>query len=172
VKDKIHTYVAHLAKPQILVTGIVILSVVYFLANLVIKKYQLEETLCLALNIYHEGRGEPQSGRYAIATVTLNRVASEKYPNNVCEVVYQRSYNRDLNRYIGVFSWTQDDITDTPMEHNAWKDAYEIARNAYHGEQREKELSDALFYHADHIQPYWIKHKKPVKIIGSHIFYN
>lgn len=34
---------------------------------------------CLALNIYHEVRGEPIIGQVAVAKVVLNRVASSNY---------------------------------------------------------------------------------------------
>jgi hypothetical protein len=44
---------------------------------------------CLTKNIYHEARGEPVDGQYAVAEVTMNRVASKHYPNTVCDVVYQ-----------------------------------------------------------------------------------
>jgi len=152
--------------------GIFFLCIFLFFSHLVTKKYQIEEILCLALNIYHEGRGEPKPGKYAIATVTLNRVASEDYPNSVCKVVYQRSYNQKLKRYIGGFSWTQDDIEDTPKEQKAWANAYSIAKLTYYGEYRSEELNEALFYHASYVQPYWIKNKTPVKTIGNHIFYN
>ena len=33
------------------------------------------------MNIYHEARGEPEPGKYAVAAVTLNRVKSKKHPN-------------------------------------------------------------------------------------------
>ena len=29
--------------------------------------------LCLALTVYHESRGEPQAGQYAVAEVVMNR---------------------------------------------------------------------------------------------------
>ena len=35
---------------------------------------------CLALNVYFEARGEPMPGRYAVAAVTLNRVAHPDFP--------------------------------------------------------------------------------------------
>lgn len=171
MKHKIHALFSHVVKPHRLAIGIVSISIIYFLASLAVKKYHFEETFCLALNIYHEGRGEPELGKYAIATVTLNRVASENYPDSVCKVVYQRSYNQKLKRYIGGFSWTQDNITDTPLEKNAWENAYEIAKESYQGKQHSEDLADALFYHADYIRPYWIRNKKAIKTIGSHIFY-
>lgn len=152
--------------------AIFFIFIISFFTTLVLKRYHHEETLCLALNIYHEGRGEPVLGKYAIATVTLNRVASKDYPDSVCKVVYQHSYNQKLNRYIAGFSWTLDNISDMPMERNAWADAYNIAKEAYQGKQLIEDLSDALHYHADYIKPYWIKNKQPIKTIGGHIFYN
>ena len=46
--------------------------------------------MCLALNIYFEARNESIAGQIAVAEVTLNRVASKNYPNNVCGVIYQK----------------------------------------------------------------------------------
>jgi spore germination cell wall hydrolase CwlJ-like protein len=44
---------------------------------------------CLALNIYHEARSEPRAGQIAVASVTLNRVKSKRFPGTVCDVVMQ-----------------------------------------------------------------------------------
>ena len=33
-----------------------------------------QELGCLAMNIYHEARGEPEMGKLAVAAVTMNRV--------------------------------------------------------------------------------------------------
>ena len=45
--------------------------------------------MCMALNIFFEARSEPIQGQIAVAEVTLNRVASDDYPNTICEVVLQ-----------------------------------------------------------------------------------
>ena len=174
IKDRILSQISRLTSAQIRVLGVSILfiSIISYFATLITKRHHVQETVCLALNIYHEGRGEPELGKYAIATVTLNRVASSDYPNSVCKVVYQRNYNKRLKRYIGGFSWTQDNIDDIPAEQNAWKEAYQIAKKTYQNDQPTKELSQALFYHADYVKPYWIKNKQPIKTIGRHIFYN
>ena len=44
--------------------------------------------LCLALNVFHEARGEFIPGQYAVALVTLNR--AEHDPAKVCDVVFKR----------------------------------------------------------------------------------
>ena len=51
------------------------------------------ETHCLATNIYFEARGESLEGKKAVAFVTLNRVESESFPNDICSVVYQAQYS-------------------------------------------------------------------------------
>lgn len=45
---------------------------------------------CLAVTIYHESRGEPLAGQYAVAYVILNRAESGKFPSSICGVVSQK----------------------------------------------------------------------------------
>ena len=47
------------------------------------------ELYCLAQNIYFEAKSEPLAGQYAVADVVLNRVNDTRYPNTICEVVYE-----------------------------------------------------------------------------------
>jgi len=134
-------------------------------------KHSNEEILCLALNIYHEGRGEPFAGRLGIATVTMNRVASKKFPNNVCQVVFQRRYHRKHGFYVGEFSWTQDQISDTPKHDASWTDAINLARNVYRNNLLNHDVKNALFYHATYIQPGWANRMHKITTIGQHAFY-
>ena len=64
---------------------------------------------CLAMNIYHEARGERWEGQIAVAHVTMNRVAHDEWPNNVCDVVYQKKQ----------FSWTHVVKDVKPRERKA-----------------------------------------------------
>ncbi|NIO43392.1 MAG: hypothetical protein GTO41_26515, partial [Burkholderiales bacterium] len=64
--------------------------VIYFFFG---AKNHAQELNCLALNVYHEARGEPMAGQYAVAEVTMNRVASRRYPNTVCKVVFQKKWD-------------------------------------------------------------------------------
>ena len=43
--------------------------------------------ICLAQNIYFEARDQPTVGQLAVASVVLNRVHDDRWPNTVCEVV-------------------------------------------------------------------------------------
>ena len=42
---------------------------------------------CLAMNMYHEARGQGTAGLLAVSSVVMNRVADERFPNNICGVI-------------------------------------------------------------------------------------
>lgn len=128
-----------------------------------------QQLLCLALNVYHEARGEPLLGQYAVAEVTMNRVASATYPDTVCEVVYQKRWDRLRRRYVGAFSWTEFDSTP-PVRSAAWLQAWEVAQAVYY-EREAPRLKGALHYHARHIRPSWARERQPIASIGKHVFY-
>ena len=125
---------------------------------------------CLAMNVYHEARGEPTLGQYAVAVVTMNRVNSTRYPSDVCQVVYQKSWVEDKHRYISAFSWTTDDAGDIPVESEAWDKALTIAKEVY-DENGPATVKEAMYYHADTVKPSWARNKLKIKKIGHHIFY-
>jgi len=128
-----------------------------------------KEVRCLALNIYHEARGEPHDGQLAVAYVTMNRVASPRYPASVCEVVWQ--YRQ--------FSWTHDNVSDIPRNGSAWAKALRIANFVYSNYFRFREITKgatdmtkgALFYFAPKkVSPYWTRSMITTASIGSHVF--
>ena len=61
---------------------------------------------CLALNIYREAGHEPFEGKVAVAQVTLNRVVDSRFPNTVCDVVYEKT--AVYSKVICQFSWYCD----------------------------------------------------------------
>jgi len=130
---------------------------------------RMQALTCLALNVYHEARGEPLVGQYAVAEVTMNRVVSTRYPSTICEVVYEKRWDRIRRRYVGAFSWTELDST-TELKTKEWMRAWKVAE-AVHGEREAPKLKGALFYHAKSIRPSWARGKQPVARIGMHIFY-
>ena len=48
-----------------------------------------EMLTCIALNVYYEARSEPLESQVGVAHVVLNRVASDKFPDDACSVIYQ-----------------------------------------------------------------------------------
>lgn len=136
----------------------------------VVRQVQLEQLNCLALNIYHEARGEPEAGQYAVAEVTMNRVASDYYPDTICQVVYQQNWDSIRKRYVGAFSWTELDDRKTDPESRAWRRARQIAHAIYF-EKVEPRVEGAVFYHAKYTRPSWARKQIEVARIGRHIFY-
>ena len=153
------------------VISLLIMFTTYSIAS---ERYALREIQCLALNIYHEARGEPVNGQYAVATVTMNRVDSDRYPDDVCRVVYQRGWSHKHRRYISAFSWTNvvNLSSIIPEEQLAWDSALTIARKVYNENHRSKKVGEALFYHADYVSPSWSSEKTRLTKIGQHIFYH
>lgn len=150
------------------IAGVIGLSVVSL--NIYFETKQEKRQLhCLALNVYHESRGEPVEGQYAVAEVTMNRVASRHYPDTICGVVYQQNWDVRRQRYVGMFSWTE--LDEKPLVHSRlWKKSLEIARSVYNHEHQSR-VDGALFYHATHIRPRWSRTKTPKVTIGNHVFY-
>ncbi len=149
--------------------GLPFLALGFTIYTYVTAQNHNHQLLCLALNVYHEARGEPLIGQYAVAEVTMNRVASAAYPGTVCEVVYQKNWDRLRRRYVGAFSWTEFDSTP-PIGSAAWLQAWAVAEAVYY-EREAPRLKGALHYHARHVRPSWARGREPLARIGKHVFY-
>ena len=124
---------------------------------------------CLAKNIYHEAGSEPFEGKVAVAQVTLNRTNSGKFPGDVCKTIYQK--NIFYEKVVCQFSWTCDrDVAFKPTNRANYNESMIAAQKVLLEDYRLPSLKNALFYHADYINPNW--GKKPIAHIGRHIFYN
>ena len=122
--------------------------------------------MCMALNIFFEARSEPIQGQIAVAEVTLNRVASDDYPNTICEVVLQE------NSQGCQFSWWCDGKSDSPKEHNSFQTSKSLARLMIDDGQYISVVGkNATHYHTDDIKPYWSDDMVKVEQVGKHIFY-
>lgn len=121
-----------------------------------------EQMNCLAMNIYHESRGERVEGRVAVAHVTMNRAAHKSWPDDICAVVYDNKQ----------FSWTFTIKDHTPKETKAWLESQVIARDVMIGNTTDP-TNGAVFYHANWVNPSWSKYNNLTisKVIGAHIFY-
>ena len=115
------------------------------------------EVLCLAENIYHEARGESLLGQQAVAHVTLNRVADNRWPDSICDVVYQKSQ----------FSW----VSNSPAIHNieAFENSVSVALNAIR-EISEDPTNGATFFLQNSISPRWSRSLEVSVVIGGHKF--
>ena len=149
--------------------GLIVAGFAFLLYSVFADQTDRQNLHCLALNVYYEARGEPRSGQYAVAEVTMNRVASGYYPDTVCTVVYQKRWDPLRKRYVGAFSWTELSRRPAP-EGKEWQRAWEVAEAVYY-KRHEPRLDGVLHYHAVTIKPSWSRGRKPVARIGKHLFY-
>jgi len=126
-----------------------------------------EQLKCLALNVYYEARSESEDGKLAVGHVVLNRMADNRFPNTICDVV---KHGGDQVLYRCQFSWWCDGKSDTPTELTAWNKSVELARLIVNG-QSEDPTSGAKWYHADYVQPGWAGRLEKTTQLGRHIFY-
>lgn len=121
-----------------------------------------DELQALALNIYHEARGESEEGMRMVGEVTINRVSSSYYPDTICDVVYQR----------GQFSWVKKK-NKTPKEQDAWKKALEIAKELLEENVASYPHLATHFINKHDMShlPRWVRKFTKVETIGDHTFY-
>jgi spore germination cell wall hydrolase CwlJ-like protein len=124
---------------------------------------------CLAQNIYYEAGWEPFEGKVAVAQVTLNRARSGQFPEDICQVVFQKTHFEA--KIVCQFSWYCDQPTRArPINQDAFNESYEVAKRVLLEGFRLESIKTALFYHADYVNPRW--GKEQVAKIGRHIFYS
>jgi len=124
---------------------------------------------CLARNIYWEAATESFEGKVGVAQVTLNRVESGRFPGDICGVVYQKNIVYD--KVICQFSWYCESKHRVKSVHPAlYQESMEVAKKVLLEGFRLPGLKEALYYHADYVNPQW-KNKEKITKIGAHIFY-
>jgi spore germination cell wall hydrolase CwlJ-like protein len=155
------------------------------------------ELKCMAENIYFEGRAEPLMGKVAIGHVVMNRVASDRHPNTICEVVHEGPHREswktrgkavaDKERIFYPirnkcdFSWYCDGEKDiiwvsymdgTPIEANAtaWRDSIHMALLVMHGEIKDNTGGADHYYNYHISSPYWVGAMTHTVYHGNHRF--
>ena len=112
--------------------------------------------VCLALNVYHEGRGELLEGQMAIAWVVYNRAKGKE--ENYCKVVYSHKQ----------FSWTSVANLKVDKTSEEWATAVKVARTF---KTYTNPIGNATHYHAISVAPRWVSEFEQVAHIGDHVFY-
>lgn len=137
-----------------------------FLRNVAARTLD-EQEACLATAIYHEARGESIEGQFAVAEVILNRVASRRFPNSICAVVYQGAGNAGRGCQ---FSFACDGQPDTMPNRRAATKAQRIAQVMADGGHRGL-TQGALYFHTTAVNPGWAQRFTRTSQIGAHLFY-
>jgi spore germination cell wall hydrolase CwlJ-like protein len=129
---------------------------------------------CLAQNIYFEAAKEPEKGQVAVAFVTINRVKSGKFEDDICGVVKQKMNG------VCQFTWYCEDRPRaiyasnvlTSGDNSLYNDIRNLAVYVYANyDKLEDPSKGALFYHADYVNPGW-RNMEYLTTIGRHLFYN
>ena len=137
-----------------------------------------QELNCLALNMYHEARGEGTAGILAVSYVVLNRVNDSRFPDTICGVVKQGHH---IKKKEGIsqpiknkcqFSWYCDGKSDQPKNKRVYDRLVSFSKYILSPDTNQIDITDgALFYHAEYVSPSWSKTKQKTANIGVHIFY-
>lgn len=127
------------------------------------------DVMCLAHNIYFEGRGEGVEGQISIGHVTLNRMKADTHgwPDTVCGNVFKRK----------AFSWTLDRPyvnLGNRIERTAFLRAITIANGVLKGEYEDKTKGATHYFAPKGMEggkdPWWAKDYTRVATVGNHIF--
>ena len=126
------------------------------------RTYTDEEYVCMAKNIYFEARQESTKGQILVALVTLERVEDPRWPNNVCDVVYDHKQ----------FSWYWDGLPDFPQNTKSFTSVALVASAVMSQDTALRDFTyNATHYHADYVQPFWSHHLVKLVQVDTHIAY-
>lgn len=130
--------------------------------NFVIAEYSDDE-LCLAINLYHEARGEGQKGQILAGQTTQNRVGMRASWRDLCDVVFSPSQ----------FSWTLEqpymDLSQ-PAERQALRDMLGLARQLVAGRIPDLSYGATHYYNPNKVTPSWQASYQEVAMIDGHRF--
>lgn len=122
---------------------------------------------CLAENIMFEAAHEGKDGQIAVAMVTLNRVTSGNYAEDICGVVRQKIAG------VCQFSWVCQNLDSKRLALLNGTLYNEIRQLAVYVVMNYDRIHDntkgATYYHATYVSPGWNLPKTTQ--IGQHIFY-
>lgn len=120
---------------------------------------------CMARSIYWESKGGKPADMEAVASVVMNRLGHDGFPDTVCGVVKQGSETGNCQ-----FSWWCDGRSDSVQEETRYAIAKEIARKALN-RQLDDRTRGALYFHDRHVSPDWARAYVKTTETGDFLFY-
>ena len=121
--------------------------------------------LCMATAIFFEARDQQITGQELVAEVVINRVEHERFPDDVCSVVYQPK----------AFSFTHDSKSDDMDHYQGYQDtiakrlAVKLASDYLVDGKRLGVTS--THYHTLEVSPFWADAFLVDGVFGDHVFY-
>lgn len=123
------------------------------------------EVVCLALNVYHEARGEDLTGQAAVAHVTLNRAADPRYPDDICGVVTQS------NARACQFSWFCNRASNRAYDRESFRRALRVTLDVLQGQLDDPTRGATHFVSTRIALPGWARRLRQTATIGGHRFF-
>lgn len=120
---------------------------------------------CLSRTIYWEAKGGAPADMEAVASVVMNRLGHEGFPDTVCAVVKQGSEQRTCQ-----FSWWCDGRSDQVVEEAAYETSKEVARKALN-QQLADRTHGAMYFHDRNVKPDWARKYIKTTETGKFLFY-
>lgn len=130
------------------------------------------ELRALSCALFWEARGDSEGyvGRMAVGLVVMNRVYSERFQDNVVDVIYHPF----------AFSWLNDGKSDrVPNTHHdriAWKECLQISKDLLSIKHKDYKFYDftkgSMWYHSNKVSPDWADAKYLTVKINNHLFYD
>lgn len=131
-----------------------------------VGKAPLDDAItCFARSIYWEAKGGASADMEAVASVVMNRLGHEGFPDTVCAVVKQGSETHACQ-----FSWWCDGRSDQIEEDAPYAIAKEIARKALN-QQLTDRTQGAMYFHGRNVSPDWAKEYIKTAETGKFFFY-
>ncbi len=124
-------------------------------ALIIPETYSPAEKDLLARLVNAEAKGESYEGKVAVATVVLNRVESERFPDTVSEVI------NDKNQF--------SPVSNGSINQAATEESIDAVNEAI-ALQEEEGTEATFFYNPDLTNDKWIKSLPVIEVIGNHYF--
>lgn len=120
---------------------------------------------CLARTIYWEAKEADARDMSAVASVVINRLGHDGFPDTICGVVKQGVETKSCQ-----FSWWCDGRSDQVEEKQRYDVAKEIARKALN-QQLKDPTRGALYFHDRSVRPDWAKAYRKTAETKLFLFY-
>lgn len=136
------------------------------------EDYKTDERVCMQCNIYFEARGLSNVEQLMVGLTTLERVKSSKYPDTICDVIWQRHQ----------FSWTIDGLSDKIKSKREWESLNNITDLIMLKHENDyisvlpvgltnEDIDGMMYYHAHYVSPKWAQKMQIVKKYAGHVYY-
>lgn len=128
-----------------------------------------KEYRCLLRAVWHEARGESFKGQLFVSKTILNRTRSERFPQSICKVVYQK-YQFSFAHKIPMNK--QNVRPKTELEKQTFRQVELASFISIWADRLGIDFSQgSKYYHTLNVSPVWRHKLKAIGAVGNHIFY-